>query len=155
MDGQPCSRLVSMPSWILDVSTCLVCLGVVWTKASPPRGTGSSLALTENISITCFGSNGWSLIVSFVTRVLSYTKSFAACRLPLGVAQKPRYRTGSDSGTFYPRLSPFFIQLQINQPTLTKWHMLSVSLSFVFVLIIVLAWQLPSLGLRLFLFYWK
>ena len=32
-------------------------------------------------------------MVSFAARVFLYTKSFAACMLPLGVTQKPRYRT--------------------------------------------------------------
>ena len=35
---------------------------------------------------------------SFARSVLSYSRFLAACMSPLGVAQKPRYRTDSDSG---------------------------------------------------------
>ncbi len=61
--------------------------------------------LTENIVITCFGSSRWPWVDSFVRSVLSYTRSLGAYMLSLGVAQRPRYHTDSDSGTMWRSLS--------------------------------------------------
>ena len=78
--------------------------GVTATKY---RKFPTALSETHDSAIACFGSSRWPLMVSFTSRVLSYTRSFTTCMFPLGVSQNPRYRTGSDSGSRL-RLRPSF-----------------------------------------------
>ncbi len=77
-------------------------------------------AFAENITIACFGSSGRPWIDSLARCVLSYTKSLAACILPLGVAQKPRYRTDSDSGAMGRGLLFIFVYYESIKPELQR-----------------------------------